>query len=195
MFPFSKKQTGQQTISEIPDEDYSTQSYGSYPMPYPMTSDKADLLDKIRPEEFVETIMHRLMGEERVNGEWKKLPSLQPRAISFRGAWDIANLMLSVSSQNVSLSKLNDVEIRNRTLEIVKQVQRMCLKNWKEYRIHGVDQLGYVHEIVMSNTFITLKQPEGEGIRNLIKGVRSETVGYSNNLAEGKGFLGGIFRR
>lgn len=132
------------------------------------SSDKADLLDKINPDAIVEVIRQRLLGRELINGVWVDQPQLKERALTPLGAWDIANLMLSVSSQNVAISKLNDKEIRERTLNVAKTAQYMCLKNWKSYGIKGKDQLYFVHQIVFSNTFITLKQPEGEGIRKLL---------------------------
>lgn len=147
-------------------------------MAYPPTtltrSEKADLLDKINPSAIVETIRHKLMGEELIDGEWVKIKSLQDRALTQKGAWDISNLMLGVSSQNVAISKLKDDEIRERTMNLMRTVQYMCLKNWREYGIKGSDQLYFVHQIVMSNTFITLKQPEGEGIRKLLMGTVTE---------------------
>lgn len=176
------------------DQKTGTVSSYRYVPPTNVPSDKADLLDKIKPDLIVNTIMHRLQGEELRNGKWVKIEALQDRAISFVGAWDIANVMLPVSSQNTSLSKLNDKEIRARALAIARAVQKMCLKNWKEYNINGTDQLAFIHEIVFSNSFITLKQPEGEGIRNLIKGVRTENASYSDNVANKKGIVGGIFR-
>jgi hypothetical protein len=148
----------------------------NYPPVQTQRGEKADLLDKIKPDAIVETIRHKLIGEELVNGKWVKIPQLQRRAISEEGAWDIANLMLGVSSQNVALSKLNDHEIRNRTMEIIRTAQKLMLKNWKEYGISGSDQLEYVHQIVMSNTFITLKQPENGGIRDLIKNTTQENI-------------------
>lgn len=146
----------------------------SYPPISMPRNEKADLLDKIKPDIIVETIRNKLMGKEYINGEWRTNDKLKHRALTDVGAWDIANLMLGVSSQNVALSKLNDREIRSRTLEIVKTAQLMMLKNWKEYGIKGIDQLAFVHQIIISNTFITLKQPEGEGIRKLLKGTTSE---------------------
>ena len=142
--------------------------------------EKADLLEKIRPDIIVETIRNRLLGREFVNGMWTTQEYLQDRALTEKGAADIANLMLAVSSQNVSISKLKDDEIRARTLSIVKTAQYMCLKNWKEYGIKGSDQLHFVHEIVMSNTFITLKQPEGEGIRKMLMGTRQDVHSFSD---------------
>lgn len=152
-------------------------------------SDKADLLNLIKPDAIVETIRHKLMGEELINGRWVKIEALQGRAITQTGAWDISNLMLGASSQNVSLSKLKDTEIRERTLSIIKTAQHMLLKNWKEYGIQGTDQLEYVHQIIMTNTFITLKQPENGGIRDLIKGTTQEHRQVTNNENERRGFF------
>ena len=143
----------------------------------PMTlgnNEKADLLEKIKPDAIVEIIRHRLLGEEFVNGKWVPIPEFQDRALTKKGAWEISNLMLPVSSQNVSISKLTNDEIRERTFNIAKEAQRLCIKNWYEYGITGADQLGLVHQIVFSNTFITLKQPEGEGIRKMLMGTIQE---------------------
>jgi hypothetical protein len=156
--------------------------------PLAIHHEKPDLLDKIQPQLIIEAIYHRLMGEVELNGTWVKIPDISSRALTKKGAWDIATLMMPVSSQNVSLSKLKDVEIRMRALSIAKTAQEMCLRNWKEYGIKGSDQLRFVHEIVFSNTFITLKQPEGEGIRNLLKNTmtaeiqpqQEEQVGWGN---------------
>lgn len=148
---------------------------GSYAYPPIMQrNDKADMIDKIKPDLIVEVLRHKLMGEEFINGKWIRIPELQGRAISLVGAWDIANLMLSASSQNVSLSKLDNNLIRERCLSIAKTAQLMLLRNWREYGIRGTDQMYFVNDIVMSNTLITLKQPEGGGIRDLIKGTTHE---------------------
>lgn len=161
------------------------------PMPL-RNSDKADLLAQIRPDKVVEVIRKKLLGEEEINGVWVKQPHLQDRALTEKGAADIANLMLSVSNQSTSISRLKDHEIRERTLSIVKTAQLMCNRNWKEYGIKGTDQLHFVHEIIMSNTFITLKQPEGEGIRKMIIGVLSEHK-VTSESSEKSGFS--LFRR
>jgi hypothetical protein len=146
----------------------------SYP-PIAQKTEKADLLDKIKPDLIVELIRHKLMGEIEVNGKWIANPTLKNRALSEVGAWDLASLMLSASSQNVSLSKLNDIEIRNRALSIAITAQKMCLKNWKEYGITGIDQFYFVHEIIFTNTFITLKQSQDGGIRRLLSDTTQET--------------------
>ena len=166
----------------------------SYAPPIVMPTEKADLLDKIQPTLIVTAVFHRLLGEEEINGEWIKIPALQDRALTEKGAWDIATLMTPVSSQNVSLSKLKDAEIRARSLSIAKTVQFMALRNWKEYGIKGTDQLHFIHEIVFSNTFITLKQPEGEGIRKLIGSIGSGDIGYPQQ-EETPQKRWGLFRR
>lgn len=162
---------------------------------YMIMGDKADLLDKINPSAIVEIIKHNLMGEEFIDGKWIKIDALQERALSQEGAAEVANLMLGVSSQNVSISKLTDLEVRQRTLNICKTVQYLLNKNWKKYGIKGRDQLYFVHQIVFSNTFITLKQPEGEGIRKMLMGTISENrVKDETSESRGGGFLN-IFRR
>ena len=161
----------------------------SYPPAVLPKNDKSDLMDKINPDAIVEVIRHKLMGEEYINGVWTKLPQLKDCAISFKGAWDIANLMLSVSSRNVSISKLKDHEIRQRTLKVARTAVSMMLRNWKEYNISGSDQIEFVYQIVFSNTFITLKQPEGEGIRKMIMGTTSENIVHTDQNQENKGGL------
>ncbi len=158
----------------VPTPRGMPQGNTNYP-PISQRSDKADLLDKIKPDLIVEVIRNKLMGKTEKNGVWTTVEALKGRALTEVGAWDLANLMLSASSQNVSLSKLKNEEIRIRALSIAKTAQLMCLKNWKEYGIKGIDQLAFVHEIVFTNTFITLKQPEDGGIRSLIKDTTSES--------------------
>lgn len=162
--------------------------------PLVLGSERADLLDKIQPTLIIDIIYHRLMGEVEHNGKWIKRPELQTRALTELGAWDIATLMTPVSSQNVSLSKLKDSEIRARALSIAKTAQMMCLRNWKEYGIKGTDQLWFVHQIVFSNTFITLKQPEGEGIRKMLKDTMTAEISDPYQ-GEEKGGILNMFRK
>lgn len=162
---------------------------------YMIMGDKADLLDKINPSAIVEIIKHNLMGEEFINGRWVKIEALKHRALSEQGTAEIANIMLGVSSQNVSISKLTDQEVRNRAYNISKEVQKLLLNNWKIFGITSRDQLGFVHQIVFSNTFITLKQPEGEGIRKMLMGTIQESrVKDESAENRGGGFLN-LFRR
>ena len=145
-------------------------------LPYPMPTNKADMLDKIRPEEIVEVIRNRLMGKilDPSTMKWVTNENLKDNAISELGAWDLSNLVLSVANPNVSISKLNDKEIRRRAFNIMRTSIKMLLANWKQYKITNTAQISFVSEIVFSMTFITMKQCEGEGVRKMIMGTRQE---------------------
>lgn len=174
-----------------------------YSPPLALPSERADLLDKIKPSSIVFDVMHRLLGETQdLDGRWKIDLRLKEKALSFNGAWDLATLMLSASSQNVSLSKLKDNEIRLRALSIAKTAQIMCLRNWKEYNIRGIDQLYFVHDIIFTNTFITLKQPQDAGMRGLLSNtMQGEIMPMPDTsqimpMPQGKGgWFSGLFRR
>ena len=172
-------------------EEQQPSAYQAVPV---FKQDKADLLDKIRPDVVVETMRHKLMGEDFIDGKWIKNNLLDAKALTPLGAWEISNLMLGVSSQNVSLSNLKEKDIKNRTLSIVNTALDMCLKNWKSYGIKGADQFSFIYEIVISNTFITLKQPENNGIRRLLQGTTQEVRSFSNVRQEPSSFLSGLFR-
>ena len=145
-------------------------------LPYPMPTNKADMLDKIRPEEIVEVIRNRLMGKiiNTSTNKWETNDNLKDNAISEIGAWDMSNLILSVANPNVSISKLNDKEIRRRAFNIMRTSIKMLLANWKQYKITNTAQISFIAEIVFSMAFITMKQCEGEGVRKMIMGTRQE---------------------
>jgi hypothetical protein len=166
----------------------------SFSPPLALPSEKADLLDKIKPNLVVDEIFHKLLGEVEFNGTWRKIQELQERALTKVGAWDIATLMTPVSSQNVSLSKLKDSEIRARLLSISRTAQLMCLKNLEEYGIKGTDQLSFVHEIIFSNSLVTLKQSENEGIRRLLGNTMSAEISDPYSQEQPKGWAN-LFRK
>lgn len=143
-------------------------------VPQAQKQDKSDLLEKIKPDLMVEVIRHKLLGEELIGGKWVKQAYLKDRALTEIGAWEISNLMLGVSSINVSISKLDDKEIKERLLRIAKSAQYMLVSNWKEYGLRNVSQQWYVHEIVFSNTLAVLKQADDASIQELIKGTVTE---------------------
>ena len=180
---YPEEQTGQQQI----------QGGGGYYQPTIMPSEKADLFDKINPQDVVEVFKYKMMGYEfdRQKQDWFK-PSWS-KGISEQGANELANLMLSVSNKNVAISKLSDGEIRARTKSIHKEAMLMCVRNWKEYKL-CVSDVGVISQIVVSNTFITLKQHEMAGIRELLKGTTQESR-VINEQPKKESILGGIFRR
>lgn len=171
----------------------SGMNYGYYPASYSY-GDKADLLDKIKPEHIVHVIKFQFMGYKFEDNKWVVDPDLQKRALSKIGATEIASLMLPSSSQNASISNLTDDEIRYRSKEIAVQAVKQCLDSWKVYGIKGRWHFGLIYQIVFTNTFITLKQAQNEGIRNLLKGTTTEVRNFSEQPNSG-GFLANLFRR
>lgn len=155
-------------------QQYPQEYDGYYPPVQQVRNDKASLLQEIKPNAIVEESRHKLMGEDLIDGQWQPIVDLKEKALTSVGAWDISNLMMVASSQNVAISKLRDDEIRMRVRSICRTAQRMCRKNWKRYGIKGTDQLYFVNEIVFTNTFVTLKQCQDGGIRDLLKGTTSE---------------------
>ena len=101
-------------------------------------------------------------------------------AISEIGAWDLSNLILSISNQNTSLSKLDDKTIRKRAYAITETAVRMMISNWVSYKITNRAQLAYIADIVYGLSLITLKMADAEGIRKMITGMYSE----SRNISE-----------
>ena len=184
----------EQAQVESYDNDNQNSGYYYPPMAMPR-NDKADLLDKINPNDIVEIIRHKLLGEENITGRWEKIKCLQDRALTEKGAWDIANLILAVSNRNTSISKLDDNSIRWRAKRIAQTAQTMCLNNWKEYGIKEASQLRFVNEFVFSIALITLKQPEGEGIRKMIIGTITESKVQSEQTQTDKKGLLGLIRR
>lgn len=177
------------------EEIQSPQPTGTpFYQPTILPSEKADLYDKINPQDIVDYLKYRLMGYEwnETKQEWIK-PAWK-KGLSEIGASEITTLMLPVSSKNVTISNLDDDEIRTRTKNIVKTAMMMCLKNWKLYGITGGDQIQLVKEIVLSNTFITLKQLEHAGVREFLGKSSTEQKSIVEDGTKKGGFLG-LYRK
>jgi hypothetical protein len=156
------------------EDEYQSVPFG-YGVPQQQKNDRADLLDKIKPDKIVELIRHRLLGEQLLNSQWVAVRALEDRKLTEVGAWELSNLMLGVSSINISLSKLNDNEIKVRLLSISKTAQRMSVANWRRYGIHSTAQLWFIHEVIFSNTLGVLKQADNASIQELLKGTIQES--------------------
>lgn len=167
-------ETGQMISGSNPSGVRPTSS-PTFPPVANVNQQKADLLDKIRPEDVIVEMRHNLMGEELVNGKWIEVEALKELALTKLGAWQISNLMLAPSNKNISISKLDDHEIRARALSIAGTAQKMMLDHWKEFGIKNTSQLWYVHQIIFTIAYITLKQCEGAGVRKMIIGTTTET--------------------
>lgn len=156
-------------------------------VPVPSRSDRADFIDKIKPEQIVEIIRHRLLGEEWINGKWEKISQLQQYALTDVGAWDIANLMLGVATINVSISKLKDFEIKRRLKRIARTAQIKLLSNWIEYGLRNTGQQDFIHEIVFTNTLVVLKQADEASIQELMKATVTENRNVNTEKKEKMG--------
>ncbi len=171
---------------------------------YPPTSNgmpidgKADLLDKIRPEEAVKQIKQMLMGREfdEEQGKWIENPTLQSLALTEKGASAISNLMFSASTRNVAISNLKDEEIKKRLMSIIRTTMKMCLDNFQAYGIKEESQFFFIREVVHTNTLVALKQSENEGIRRMLNSTIQENRNVSTYGEEKKaGGMLGLFRR
>ena len=151
-------------------------------LPMGLSQDKASIIEKINPDEIVELIRRRLMGQMKneKTQQWETVQILKDNAISEVGAWDLTNLILSISNSNTSLSKLDDKTIRKRAYGVTERAVHMIISNWTEYKITNRAQIGFIAEIVYSIVFITLKMADAEGIRKMITGMYSE----SRNISE-----------
>lgn len=167
-----------------------------YYQPTIMSSEKADLFDKIRPDVIVETLKYQLMGFSYNKNKqcWEKNPAMSKIALTELGATQIATFMLPVSSQNVAITKLNAQEISGRIQALMREVMRTCLRNWKEYGMITPAHFSLVKSVVLSNTLVTLKQPENAGVRQFIQGTTNEQRVISENQSSSGGLFGLIRR-
>jgi len=149
---------------------------------------RAELIDKIKPEAMVEIIRNRLLGKEWSNKsqDWIDVEALKHRKLTEEGAWEIANLMLGVSSINISISKLSDREIKERLYRIAKSAQYMMISNWRRYGIKNTAQFYYVHEMIFSNTLAVLKQADEASIQALLKHTIHENRNVSSEDKESR---------
>ena len=177
---------------QINPMDY-TMPMGS--MPYPMMKDgKADLFEKINPNSVVEDIAQRLMGKEYINGSWVTNENLKDIAIDEKGAWRLAVRLSSISNKNTSITNLDDDSIRKIAVRNTAHALIEITNNWQDFGIKGRDQVYLLGDIILNVCFIMLKQPENEGIRDLLKGTTQESR-IIQDQERRKGFMDGIFGR
>jgi hypothetical protein len=153
-------------------------------VPQPQRNDRADLIDKIKPEVIVDIIRQRLLGKEWTGGDWKPVPALKDFALTERGAWEISNLMLGVSSINTSVSRLKEEVIKARLRRIAKDTQFLLIAHWREYGLKNTAQLYYVHNLVFTNALTVLFQAGEGSIQELLKGTVQENRNISTEKKE-----------
>ena len=157
---------------------------GGGSVPVPPKSDRADMIEKIDPSKIVETIRHRLLGEELIDGKWTFKMELKKFALTERGAWEISNLMLGISSINTTVSKVKEEVIRQRLRMLARDCQYMLIANWKEYGITNTAQMHFIHNVVFTNAMMVLFQAGDGSIQELIKGTVQENRNISTERKE-----------
>lgn len=169
--------------------------YEYVPQPYPQVPQGmqradnrlGDFVDKIAPDVAVEKFRRKLMGEEFVDGHWVKIASLQKDAISEKGAWDIANLMSSSGgSINMTISKLNENQIRERIRYLIKELLITCIANWsaEDYNLSNSAKLYQIKSMVLGNAVGGMNQAGGGSIQELFKTTVQENRMISSEKKE-----------
>lgn len=149
-------------------------------VPIPNKSDRPDLLDKINPERVVESVRHRLMGEDFINGEWVQIPYLKDRLTPV-GAWELSTLIYSASTISTSVTNFDDRLVRSRAVSIAGTAQLKMCQNWKAYGIKNTSQMETVHQIIFTNSLAVLNQR----IQELLKETVTENRSIVKNEQEG----------
>ena len=165
----------------VPDNQQAPQG-----VPAPNRIDRADFVDKIKPEHIIELFRHKLLGEEwdMSGGKWVKVESLKAYSLSERGAWEISNVMLGVGSLNLSISRLKSEQINSRLKNIIDEINRLILSNWKEYNIRHTGQIYYIKSLVFSNALSVLSQAGDGSIQELFKTTVQENRTVTENKKE-----------
>lgn len=153
-------------------------------VPQPQRSDKADLIDKIDPKIIVEVIRQRLLGNEWDGSAWKPVPALKEYALTERGAWEISNLMLGVSTVNTSVSKLKEEVIKARLKRLAKTAQLQLIGNWRQYGLKNTAQQHFIHELIFTNALTVLFQAGDGSIQELLKGTVHENRNVNTERKE-----------
>lgn len=161
-------------------------------VPMPQKVDRADFVDKIKPEQIVEMLRQKLLGKEFDGTNWVQIESLKKYSLTERGAWEISNLMLGAGSINVSISKLSDHQINSRLRNLIKEVMMILLTNWRSYGIKSAGQFYYVKSLVFSNALAVLSQAGGGSIQELFKTTVNESRVVSTSEKKEPGRLKSI---
>ena len=185
------QQLAEQQQQAQPSADEMNAGYNPYSMG---RTDKADVMDKIRPEDVVEKLKHELMGEEWDGDKWVKNANLANVCLTEKGAKGVAMWMLPVSSKNVAFSNLTKDEIKWRILDMANGAVEDCVDNWVDWGVHSPTQLHFVYSAVYSNSMFALKQAQDNGMRRMIQSIITELRSYSNFDASKSGILSGLFK-
>lgn len=153
-------------------------------VPVPARVDRADFVDKIKPEQVVEIIRHKLLCEDWDGSRWVKVPGLEKSALTEKGAWELSNLMLGSGTLNTSISKLSQNQISARLRNLVGEEMRKILSSWREYNITDVGTMYYINSLIFSNALAVLSQAGEGSIQELFKTTVQENRNISTDKKE-----------
>ncbi|MGB7605130.1 MAG: hypothetical protein WBL93_06605, partial [Lutisporaceae bacterium] len=80
----------------------------------------------------------------------------------------------------VSISKLDNDEIKKRVKGIARAAMISCVANWHAYGIKDSSQLWYINQIIFTNALVVLKQADDASIQELLKGTVTENRNISS---------------
>lgn len=158
------------------EQEYEYINVPQQGVPIPQRNDRADLIERIKPDAIVEFIRQRLLGKEwdESSKKWIVNPALKDNALTEAGAAQVANLMLGTSSINTTISRYKEDVIQARLRGITNELMVMLVGNWNKFGIKNTAQFYFVYSIVFSNALAVLSQAGGGSIQELLKGTVTE---------------------
>jgi hypothetical protein len=157
---------------------------GSGGVPVPQRSDRADLVDKIKPDPVVELCRHMLLGEEWTGNKWEKVRALQDNSLTELGAWKIASELQGIANVSTMTSKYKEQMIKGRLRRIAFNVQIQLVGNWREYGVKNISQFYSVHNLIFSICMAVLFQAGDGSIQDLLGKIKSENTNISSDKKE-----------
>jgi len=170
------------------EEEVYVNSGGYFPqMP---RNDRADFVDKIKPEQIYVSLQHSLVGEEWIDERWVKNPNIGDDCLTEWGAWNITNYIKNNANLNISLSNHNDDFIRRRAVNITNTLLKNINSNHAKYGIKEPTMIPFLSEIILSNVTAVLYHSLNAGFQELLKGTVQE-----NRMVQSEVKKPGIIKR
>lgn len=151
------------TQQQYTQEDLQAQGIGvalNQGVPLPTRTERAEFVDKTRPEPLIEEIRHKLLMEyyDRDSGKWLKMPNFQEQAWSEFGAWQIATKLNHIANINITAGNISEEMMLNRIYGFVEEVLYDIGVNFIEYGYKNDGQIYDVKSLTISVALGTLSQ-------------------------------------
>jgi hypothetical protein len=159
-------------------------SGGGGGVPIPQRNDRAELIDKINPENVITVTRHMLLGEEWTGSTWVKVKELEKDSLTPLGAWKISSQLQGIANLSTSISKYKEELIKARLKRIAQNTQIQLVGNFREYGIKNVSQFYFVHNIIFSIAMAVLFQAGDGSIQDLLGKIKSETTQINTEKKE-----------